>query len=103
MSDTANNPTVYHYAIDVLDMFSEHRSKHPGTHIAHFLNMVSMGVSKGAQLNTQQTNLVESMISQVVCGDEMKKVINNYASMVQFALQVATFINTAHAANFAKK
>jgi hypothetical protein len=102
MSDTANNPTVYHYATDVLDVFTEHRSKHPGTQIAHFLNMVSMGVSKGAQLNTQHTVLVESMISDLVCG-EMDDVTSNYTSMVQFAMQVATFINIAHAANFAKK
>lgn len=102
MSDTANNPTVYQSATDVLDLFSGPRTENPDDNIKRFLRLVSLGICNDAQLNARQANFVESMINRVVCG-ELNKVIKNYAGIVQFAMQVATFINAAHAANFAKK
>jgi hypothetical protein len=56
-----------------------------------FLNEVYMATSEGAQLSSTQSNLLEALLSKAKDG---------HFKMSEFeALQIATWVNSAHTAN----
>lgn len=62
-----------------------------------FLNHVFTGIVPYAQLDLAQGNLLLSVLQEVVCGMHTAILSDRQRSM-QWAMQIATWVNSAHAA-----